>query len=90
MKILIVDGWGDYTATTFVSHFRGTKVSLVIDNLETYKKEFIKAEPDYEEDLQLSIVELDINIESFDKMKKLLGDEESQKHKDIFSENHIF
>lgn len=91
MRILVVEGYGDYTALSFQQHFKGKKVSEIIDNLGEYVKSFVQDNEDYDtDDLNIREIEIDISEEAFKTMKNLIGDEEMQKHKNIFTENHIF
>lgn len=51
MKLLFVSG-DDYCALTFERHFKGRKVSDVIENLENCEKEFLEANTEYEDSLR--------------------------------------
>jgi hypothetical protein len=88
MKILFVNG-DDFCALTFEQHFKNKKVSEIINNLDAYKREFFEKNPEYEEDADIYVEELNMDENAYSTIKTFFMDYDSSKDSDTYSENSI-
>ena len=89
MKVLFISG-GDYAALQFEQHFKGKSVSDVISDLVKHTDSFIREYPEYEEDFNLDVRELNIDKHSFEVIKNRLCTYDNSKHSNAFLEVSIF
>ena len=89
MRTLTVRG-GDYAALSFEQHFKGEKVSDIIDDLEQKEKEFLDANPDYSNSLELKVKELFVSKEDYAYIADVIGDYDYMKTDNIYFEDEFF
>ena len=90
MKILLVGGDGDYAALSFQNHYKGTRVSDIIENLDDYSVENTENADMDEEDWELSVREIpdEISVETLKFFRDMM-DYDHTKHETYFHPNEI-
>lgn len=91
MKFIKVDSpSGDFGALAFESEFKGKPVRELIEGMDSNIVTLILNEDRHDEvDIEIELIEMEVSMEFFTWVKRILMDYNSSKHKNIYSEFEI-